>query len=87
MQTQTHARSVTQVWNLFHTLCWNEPGFCQDPDKNSINTQLSGQPLHPTDAGRVSTEKGKAVNRGKVGQKIFSASNRSLRLLTAAFVR
>lgn len=78
MYTQTHVCSVTQVWNLSLTLCWSLV---------FANTQLSGQPLHLTDAGTVSAEKGKAVSRGKAGQKIFSAFNRSLRFLTAAFVR
>lgn len=86
--TQTRTFSDSSLESLSLTHCAGRSlFFCQDLDTNIINTQFSGQLLHPTDAGRVSTEKGRAVNRAKAGQKIFSAFNRSLRLLTAAFVR
>lgn len=69
--TQTQAYSVTQVWNLFLSHCSGRSLVSAKTQTETASTLLSGQPLHPTDAGRVSTEKGKAVSGGKTEQKII----------------
>lgn len=74
---------------LSHTICWKEPGFHQDPKRNSFSTQISWLSLYPTEAGTCSAWKDweKLWAEQKGWQTILSAFNRSLRLLTAALAR
>lgn len=83
--THTFSESLKPGISFSRKMCWKEPGFCQDPNRNSFNTQISWQSLHPTNAGTLSAQKGrgKTVSRVKGGRK-YSAFNRSLWLLALA---
>lgn len=83
--TQTHACSVTQVWNLFLSHCAGRSlVFAKTQTETALTLSFSDSLSTPLMLAQSALKKEKLWAEGKQGRKYSLVS---LRLLTAAFVR